>query len=74
MGNIIGNNSERQFDKIYNQIKTDNLSDNLNYEDTLNKQINGLNKYIALPEIKVTSDPEIDMSKLNLNTEQNIIE
>ena len=30
MGNIIGNNSERQFDKIYNQIKTFLLF--INYE------------------------------------------
>ena len=29
MGNIIGNNSEREFDKIYNKIKTDALSDNV---------------------------------------------
>jgi len=67
MGNIIGHNSEREFDKIYNKIKTDALSDNISYEQTLNNQINALSKFVALPDIQVVEDSEIDMSKLNLD-------
>lgn len=75
MGNIIGYDSDKQFKKIYKNINSELISDNLSYEKIIDNKINAYKKYVKIPEISnietIDITTEDNFKLLNLETENN---